>query len=230
MNILDIILHIDEYIPQWINAYGDWIYGILFAIIFIETGIVLMPFLPGDSLLFVIGSLTGAGHINFWFITILLSVAAIAGDSLNYWVGNKFGDKIAQKYLKPEDLEKTRIFFEKYGPKTIILARFIPIVRTLAPFTAGASKMNYTTFFKYNVFGGLLWVFLLVGAGHLLGSLPIVQENFEKAIYLVIFISLLPAIIEFINSRRHKAHPNIPDAAAAQIELNNIKNNPEIKE
>lgn len=233
MNILDVVLHVDKFIPEWINAYGNWIYAILFTIIFIETGVVFMPFLPGDSLLFVIGSLTGSGHINFWFITLLLSVAAIAGDSLNYWIGNKFGDKIAKKYLKPQDLEKTKEFFEKYGPKTIIIARFIPIVRTLAPFTAGASNMNYTTFFKYNIVGGLIWVYSLVGLGHLLGSLTFVKENFEKAIYFVIIISLFPAIFEFIKSRRVKKNGLINDkieAKKAVQELEEIKQNPELKE
>lgn len=206
--ILKFILHIDTYLELIINQFGALTYVILFVIVFAETGFVVTPFLPGDSLLFVAGTLAGKGLFSIWVLYITLLVAAILGDTLNYWIGHFLGPKVFQKknarLFNPAYLEKTQKFFAKHGGKTIILARFIPIIRTFAPFVAGIGTMNYSQFILYNIAGGFLWVTLFVWGGYFLGSLPIVQENFHTAIIVIIFLSLLPPTYEIIKSKREK--------------------------
>ncbi len=213
MEIFDFIIHFDDYLAKIIAAFGNWTYVILFVIVFAETGLVVTPFLPGDSLLFVVGTLAGSGlGLNIWIAYIVLLIAAVLGDTVNYWIGHKLGAKVfSQKnsrIFKQEYLEKTQDFYEKHGGKTIIIARFVPIVRTFAPFVAGVGKMNYSTFILYNVVGGFIWVTSLTFAGYFFGQLPIIQENFEYAVFGIIIISLIPMMYEYINhkriSKRHK--------------------------
>jgi membrane-associated protein len=205
MEIVDFILHIDDYLKTIIDAFGPLTYVILFGIIFAETGLVIMPFLPGDSLLFVVGALAGTGLLDFWMVYITLLIAAILGDTVNYWVGSLIGPRVFAKensrIFKKAYLVKTQEFYEKHGGKTIIIARFVPIVRTFAPFVAGVGKMHYKTFLIYNVSGAFVWVTSLTVAGYFFGSLPWIKNNFELAIFGIIFISLIPMIIEFL---RHK--------------------------
>jgi membrane-associated protein len=204
-NAIDLILHLDKYLADLGQEYGVWIYAILFLIIFCETGLVVTPFLPGDSLLFAVGALAATGGFDLPTILILLSVAAILGDTLNYWIGHQFGDYFINhpsKLIKKDYLDKTHAFYEKHGGKTIIIARFAPIVRTFAPFVAGVGKMTYGTFLTYNIAGGLLWIFSLTLAGFFFGNIPLVKKNFSLVIFGIIFISLLPMIWEFIQSRR----------------------------
>jgi membrane-associated protein len=207
MELVDFILHFDEYLAKIIAAFGNWTYVILFAIVFAETGLVVTPFLPGDSLLFVVGTLAASDFgLNIWIAYIVLLIAAILGDTVNYWFGNLLGERAFSKdnsrIFKKEYLEKTQQFYEKHGGKTIILARFVPIVRTFAPFVAGVGKMNYGTFFMYNVVGAFIWVTSLTFAGYFFGGLPIIQENFEYAVFGIILISLLPMIFEFISHKK----------------------------
>ena len=193
-SIIDLILHFDTYLPGIIAVYGFWTYLILFIIIFCETGFVVFPYLPGDSLLFVAGTLAGAGFLNLEILIVTLIAAAVLGDSANYWIGKTVGMKVLEtKYclVKKEQLEKTEEYFARYGGLTIVIARFVPFIRTFAPFLAGIGKMTYRWFVTYNVIGAGLWVLGFVLAGYFLGSLPIVQENFNFIIYAIIGISLL---------------------------------------
>ncbi|HJS20356.1 MAG TPA: DedA family protein [Anaerolineales bacterium] len=202
-NLVELFLHLDEQLAQIISQYGAWTYAILFAIIFLETGVVVTPFLPGDSLLFAAGSFAGLGSLNVWVLLILLSIAAITGDTVNYWIGHYMGDRAYNvKWIKKEYLDRTHAFFEKHGGKTIFLARFVPIVRTFAPFVAGMGHMSYGYFFSYNVFGGLVWVFLFTLMGYFFGNLPFVQQNFELVIIAILLISVLPIVWEFFKARR----------------------------
>ena len=207
--LIDIVLHLDRYLKELVPEYGLWIYAILFLIIFCETGLVVTPFLPGDSLLFAIGALGGAGALNLWVILLLLTVAAILGDTVNYWIGNLVGPKIfkgeGSRWLNRKHLDKTHQFYERYGGKTIIIARFVPIVRTFAPFVAGIGRMSYLKFMSFNVAGGVLWVFSMTLAGYFFGGLEIVKKNFSMVILLIIFISILPAVIEFWRERQKAA-------------------------
>lgn len=209
--MIDFILHLDKYLGMIIQQFGVFTYAILFLIIFAETGFVVTPFLPGDSLLFVAGTLAGQGYLSIVGLWVVLVAAAILGDTVNYWIGHFLGPKVFQKknskILNPEYIAKTQKFFEKHGGKTIILARFIPIVRTFAPFVAGIGKMHYETFILYNVIGGITWVSLFLLGGFFLGSLPIIQKNFHIAIFGIIGVSLLPPIYEFIKSKREKHEP-----------------------
>lgn len=204
--VLDLFLNLDEHLGNVIQHFGALTYVLIFVIIFSETGLVVAPFLPGDSLLFVGGTLAGAGHMNIWILYISLLAAAILGDTVNYWIGHYIGPKVFEnknsKIFKKEYLEKTREFYEKYGAKTIILARFFPIIRTFAPFVAGIGKMHYETFLLYNIIGGFLWVTLFTFAGFFFGGLEFIQHNFHYAVIGIIFISLIPMIIEFINYKR----------------------------
>jgi membrane-associated protein len=205
-SILDLFLHLDDHLGTIIEQFGAFTYVILFFIIFGETGLVVAPFLPGDSLLFVSGTLAGADLLNIWVVYLSLLAAAIAGDTVNYWIGHAIGPKVFSKQnsriFKKEYLEKTREFYEKYGGKTIILARFFPIIRTFAPFVAGVGKMHYQTFLLYNVVGGFLWVTFFTFAGYFFGGLAFIQHNFHYAVVGIIFISLIPMIAEFINYKR----------------------------
>ena len=216
-SLLDFILHIDNYLFVLIQDYGTWVYGILFLIIFVETGLVFMPLLPGDSLLFAAGSFCAGvqidgelAQLNLVVVLSLLIIAAILGDALNFWIGQKYGQKLAQikigKYalLKEKHLQQTHDFFEKHGSKTIIIARFVPIVRTFAPFTAGLANMRYPVFLKYNVVGGIGWVLGLTLLGYFFGNLQIVRENFETVIFGIIGLSLLPMFIAILKERLTK--------------------------
>lgn len=206
------ITHLNETLPVFISNHGNLIYLLLFMIIFIETGLVVMPFLPGDSLLFVAGSLAAIGALDFYLLLALLIPAAILGDSLNYWAGEFLGDRIAnltlfgKKLVRQKDLDKTHGYFEKYGVRTIVIARFVPIVRTLAPFVAGIGKMDYRRkFLPYNIIGGVLWIGLLLSAGFLFGQHPFVQKNYETVILGIVFISVLPMLVEFVRMRFAKS-------------------------
>lgn len=201
LRFIDIFLHLDLFLGDIIQQFGAWSYAILFLIIFCETGLVFAPFLPGDSLLFVSGAFAAAGAFQIIPLFVLLLVAAILGDAVNYWVGRELGEKFLHR-LKKEHVEKTQSFFERYGGKTIILARFVPIVRTIAPFVAGVGRMNYARFAMFNILGAILWVTLFVFAGYFFGNLPSVRDNFTLVILLVVFLSILPPILEWARSRR----------------------------
>lgn len=206
MEIFDFILHFDEYLANIITLFGAWTYVFLFAIIFAETGLVIAPFLPGDSLLFAVGAFAGGGFLDIWIVYIVMLLAAILGDTVNYWVGHHVGPKVFAKensrLFNKAYLEKTREFYEKHGGKTIILARFLPIIRTFAPFIAGIGKMHYSTFLLYNVIGAFVWVTSLTFAGYLFGGLPLVKANFEYVIFGIIVLSLLPLLSEYIKYKR----------------------------
>lgn len=212
MSLFDFIMHIDQHLAEFANEYGLWLYAILFLIIFVETGVVVMPFLPGDSLLFAAGMLAAqeTNDMNVWIMIAILLVAAILGDTLNYTIGKKVGYKatkvkiFGKNFIQEEHINKTHEFYEKYGSKTIVIARFVPIVRTLAPFVAGISKMHYGTFIKYNVGGGTIWVFGITLAGYFLGTIPFIKNNFEIVVMLIIVFSLLPIIIEFLKEKSKK--------------------------
>ena len=215
-SILDFILHLDVHLIAMIEDYGLWIYAILFLIIFVETGLVIMPLLPGDSLLFAAGTFCAgfkneageSAHLNLWIVLGLLIVAAILGDGLNYFFGKKIGLKVlkwkirGRQLVKQKYIDQTHAFYEKHGPKTIIIARFVPIVRTFAPFVAGIGEMSYAKFLKFNIIGGVSWVLGLTLMGYFFGNLTIVQENFEIVIFGIIGLSILPMIIEIIRAKR----------------------------
>ncbi|MDO8621315.1 MAG: DedA family protein [Candidatus Levybacteria bacterium] len=210
MEIINSILHVDESLATIINLFGPFTYIILFLIIFAETGFVVTPFLPGDSLLFAAGTLAGGNYLNILIIYFILLIAAILGDTVNYWVGHHLGARVFTKgnsrIFNKSYLEKTNEFYKKYGGKTIILARFVPIVRTFAPFVAGVGKMHYGTFLSYNVVGGFIWVTSLTFAGYFFGQIPFVRENFEYAVVGIVFISLLPILIEFVKHKYASGH------------------------
>ncbi|MFN8495891.1 MAG: DedA family protein [Caldilineaceae bacterium] len=202
--MLDLILHFDKHLEVFINNYGTLTYFILFAIIFAETGLVITPFLPGDSLLFAAGAIAAIGSLNVWSLILLLIIAAVLGDTVNYWVGNYIGPQAFSgkvPLLQQHHLEHTQQFYEKYGGKTIILARFVPIVRTFAPFVAGIGTMSYAKFITYNVVGGVAWVLLFTLLGYFFGNLPFVRANFELVVVAIIILSVLPAVWEIIKGR-----------------------------
>lgn len=209
--LIDFILHIDQHLVEIVNDYQTWTYLILFLIIFIETGVVVMPFLPGDSLLFAAGMLAAQpNELNVGLMIVILLIAAITGDSLNYAIGKRFGFRVTKfklfgrQIVKDEHIEKTHAFYTKYGSKTIVIARFVPIVRTLAPFVGGIGRMNYGTFLTYNIVGALLWVVGITLAGYFLGNIPIVRDNFSEVVLLIIFLSILPIFIELIREKFKK--------------------------
>jgi membrane-associated protein len=207
---LDVVLHLQEHLFQLTQDNGNWVYGILFLIIFCETGLVVTPFLPGDSLIFAVGALAAdpKSGLDIFVAGSLMVVAAIMGDAVNYWVGRTAGEQLARRFpkiIKPSYLDKTAAFFERYGGQTIILARFVPIVRTFAPFVAGSGSMNYARFMRFNVFGALLWVVLILPAGWFFGNIPIVKKNFELVVLGIIFVSVLPMVLEFWKARRQAA-------------------------
>jgi len=197
--MLSFILHIDLYLISLIQSYGNLVYLLLFLIIFMETGFVLTPFLPGDSLLFISGAIAATGLLDVYLIFLLLSLAAILGDTINYWIGSYFGEKVFSKFIKHEHIERTKLFFHHHGKKTIVLARFIPIVRTFAPFVAGIGKMNYFTFLGYNVIGGIVWVAMFVFSGYFFGNIPYVKDHFGLLVIAIILISLLPLLKEIVS-------------------------------
>lgn len=205
-NLLDLFLHLDEYLAGIITDYGAWTYGILFVVIFVETGLVVMPFLPGDSLLFAAGTFAALGSFNVWGLIGLLIIAAVTGDAVNYSIGHYLGERAYSiKWIKKEYLEKTHAFFEKHGGKAIFLARFVPIVRTFAPFVAGIGKMSYAYFATYNVVGGVIWVVLFTLLGFFFGNIPFVKANFEFVIVAIILISVVPMFVEWWKARREVA-------------------------
>ena len=206
LKFFDILLHLDKYINVVIQDYGQWTYLILFLIVFCETGLVVTPFLPGDSLLFVAGAFAALGSLNLVWVLVLLSVAAILGDTINYWVGNYIGPKVFQmensRIFKKEYLDRTHQFYEKYGPITIVIGRFVPIIRTFAPFLAGVGSMTYGKFLTYNVVGGILWIFSFTLGGYFFGNLPFVKKNFTLVIFAIIIISVMPTVIEYFRQRK----------------------------
>ena len=206
--LIDLFLHLDEHLSIVIQNYGTWTYGLLFLIIFLETGLVVTPFLPGDSLLFAAGTFAGLGSLNVVVLFLLLSAAAIIGDTVNYWIGHYIGPRAFSgeiRFLKKEYLDRTHEFYEKHGGKTIILARFVPIIRTFAPFVAGIGAMSYGHFITYNVVGGVAWVALFTFGGHFFGNLKFVQDNFTFVVLAIIFISVLPGVFEFLKERSRAA-------------------------
>ena len=216
---IDMVLHFDKYLPGIIETYGFWTYLILFVIIFCETGLVVTPYLPGDSLLFVAGALAGAGLLNIEVLIVSLIIAAVLGDSLNYWIGHTTGMKVLcwkWSFVKAEHLDETHKYFEKYGGFTIVIARFVPFIRTFAPFLAGVGKMSYRWFLTYNIIGGVLWICAFSLIGFFFGSLPIVKENFSLLVYAIIGISMLAVasvVLQIIRSAGAKAckEPESPE-------------------
>jgi membrane-associated protein len=207
--LVDLFLHLDVHLNTIIQNYGTWTYLILFLIVFCETGFVMTPFLPGDSLLFAAGTFAGQGSLDPWVLILLLSIAAVAGDTVNYWVGNYIGPKVFHKehvrFLNKEYLQRAHDFYEKYGGKTIILARFMPIIRTFAPLVAGIGKMNYFRFLAYNILGGIVWVLSFVLLGYYFGTLPYVKKNFSLVIIAIVILSIIPSVIEFLRHRRERS-------------------------
>ncbi len=206
-NFIDLFLHLDTHLNAITKEYGLLTYLLLFAIVFCETGLVVTPFLPGDSLLFATGALAATGSLNLSTLLIILCIAAIAGDTVNYHIGHLLRDKVARdeniRFVKKEHLDRTQKFFEKHGASTIIIARFVPIVRTFAPFVAGVGTMPYSTFISYNVIGGISWVTSFLLGGYFFGNLPVLKDNFSFVILGIIFVSLIPGFITYIQSKRN---------------------------
>ncbi|MGD0004547.1 MAG: DedA family protein [Anaerolineaceae bacterium] len=205
---INLILHLDKYLDLIIRSVGLWTYFILFVVIFIETGLVVTPFLPGDSLLFAAGAFAALGSLNMAALFVILALAAVLGDTANYWIGHYIGDRAfttKSRFFKREYLERTQAFYEKYGGKTIFLARFVPIIRTFAPFVAGVGKMRYGYFISYNVFGGILWTGLFIFAGYFFGNVPFVRNNFSLVVIAIVLISVVPAVVEVIRNRKSPA-------------------------
>ena len=208
MWLVDFILHIGDHLQELVKNYGNWIYAILFAIVFCETGLVVLPFLPGDSMLFAAGTIAAVGDMNIFVLIGLLIVAAILGDFVNFEIGKHFGQKLFSnpnsKIFKQSNLQKTHDYYEKYGGRTIIIARFIPIVRTFAPFVGGMGNMNYAQFARYNIVGAVLWVVSFTTLGYFFGQLPFVKEHFSWIMIAIIVFSLVPMIVEIIRHRKDK--------------------------
>jgi membrane-associated protein len=210
--LIDLFLHLDKHLEAVINAYGVWTYAFMFVIIFMETGFVITPFLPGDSLLFAAGTFAAKGWLNIWILLIVCSAAAILGDTVNYWIGHFIGPKAfsgESRFLKKEYLDRTHAFYEKHGGKTIILARFIPIIRTFAPFVAGIGAMTYSHFITYNVIGGIAWVSIFTLGGYFIGSIPFIQHNFELVVIAIIMISVLPMVVEYLRERARSSKTEV---------------------
>ncbi|MFZ3057498.1 MAG: DedA family protein [Minisyncoccales bacterium] len=202
MDLINIILHIDIYLAEIVNLYGMLSYFLLFAVIFVETGLVFVPFLPGDSLLFAAGAISAISSLNIGALIIILFIAAFLGDTTNYFIGKFFGNKLSTK-VNQKYLSRTQEFYKKYGGITIFLARFIPIIRTFAPFVAGLGKMNYNKFIIYNATGGLIWVLLFTLSGYFLGNIPQIKENFSIIVVIIILLSFVPVLFEFIKNKKH---------------------------
>jgi membrane-associated protein len=206
-SIIDFFLHLDQHLSQAISQYGGWTHLLLFLIVFCETGLVVTPFLPGDSLLFAAGTFAALGALDLRMVILLLIAAAIAGDTVNYWVGAYIGPRAFSgrvRFLKQEHVERTHAFYEKHGGKTIIMARFVPIIRTFAPFIAGVGAMSYAKFIGYNIVGAVLWVGLFVLGGYFFGNIRVVRENFTLVILAIIGVSLVPIIMESLRARRRR--------------------------
>jgi membrane-associated protein len=206
--LIDLFLHHDRHLSEMVAQYGTAVYGLLFAILFLETGVVVTPFLPGDSLLFACGALAATGALDARLLLVLLPVAVVLGDNTNYHIGRFVGPRAFSsrtRWLKREHLERTHAFYERHGGKTIVMARFVPIVRTFAPFVAGIGRMAYGRFLAYSIGGGLLWVGVCIGAGYAFGNIPVVKENFSIVVLLIVAISLLPIVLEYLKHRRRPA-------------------------
>lgn len=202
--VIDFVLHLDKYLTLIITAMGLWTYLILFLVIFVETGLVVMPFLPGDSLLFAAGAIAALGALDVKLLFVLMAVAAVLGDTANYWIGHYLGPRVFNEkipFLKKEYLDRTHAFYEKHGGKTIFLARFIPIIRTFAPFVAGVGRMRYGYFISYNIFGGIVWTALFIFAGYFFGNVEFVKENFSLVIIAIVLISVIPVVVEAMRGR-----------------------------
>lgn len=205
LQIVDFILHVDTYLSDIIARYGAWALALLFVVIFMETGVVVTPFLPGDSLIFAAATFAARGALNPWLLFILVAAAAVIGDTTNYWIGHRVGARAYTgevKWVKKEYMERTHAFFKKHGGKTIFLARFVPIIRTFTPFVAGVSQMPYGFFIRWNIIGGITWVAIFTLLGYFFGNIPFVQHNFELVIVAIIFISLVPAVVEGLKARK----------------------------
>lgn len=202
LTVINYFLHIDQHLQAFIVAYGYWVYGLLFVIVFCETGLIITPLLPGDSLLFAAGSLAALGEMNVHGLVVLLIVAAILGDAVNYWVGSFFGDKLFRKekswLFNPRYLQQAHAFYAKHGGKAIVIARFVPIIRTFAPFVAGMARMNYAQFFAYNTLGAILWVTSLTYLSYWFGNIPVIKENFGFVVLAIIFVSFLPTFLPWV--------------------------------
>ncbi len=219
-SLVDFILHLDTHLSHILQDFGLWSYLLFFVVIFCETGLVVTPFLPGDSLIFALGTFAASqGFPNIGLVFVVLAAAAILGDSANYAIGKYFGSLILKKegawFLKREHIERTHRFYERYGAKTIVLARFVPIVRTFAPLVAGVGKMSYAKFLTYNMTGGILWIALFVFGGYFFGNIPVVKENFTIVIFAIIIISIMPAVIEYVRETRRKSNERGPENAAS---------------
>ena len=209
MQLIEFILHVDQHLLEFVRNYGVWVYAILFLIIFVETGLVVMPLLPGDSLLFAAGAIAATGAMDTVLLSVLLIIAAVMGDSLNYQIGHYIGPRVFNmklRFINRDHLLKTQSFFEKHGGKTIIFARFMPIIRTFAPFIAGVGSMKYSRFLMFNVVGGVAWVLSFIWLGYFFGNLPIIKDNFTYVIFAIIILSLIPAMVEFV--RHHWLNNN----------------------
>ncbi len=201
--LVDLFLHLDVHLSAIITQYGAWTYGLMFLVIFIETGLVVTPFLPGDSLLFAAGTFAAIGALNIWLLFLLLAAAAVLGDTVNYWIGHYIGERAYNiKWIKREYLIRTQTFFDKYGRSTIFLARFVPIVRTFAPFVAGIGQMPYGAFISYNIFGGIAWVALFTFAGYFFGNIPFIRQHFSLVVIAIVLISIVPMVIEAVKAQR----------------------------
>ena len=211
--LIDFVLHIDRHLLELVQQYGTWVYGILFAIVFAETGLVVTPFLPGDSLLFAVGAFAATGVLNPWLSFGLLVAAAIGGDAVNYSVGRKIGPRLlgrgdgpafSHRLINPEHVKRAHEFFEQHGGQAVVLARFVPIVRTFLPFVAGAAEMSAPAFLFYNISGGIAWVALCMGAGYIFGNVPIIKNNFSLVTIGIVFVSILPMVFEYLRHRRKR--------------------------
>ena len=206
LNFIDIFIHLDQHLSLLIQSFGGWAYLIVFLVIFCETGLVVTPILPGDSLLFGLGAIAAVGALKVEWLFVMLSIAAIAGDTVNYMIGHYVGPRVfareSGRFFKKEYLERTHRFYEKYGGKTIVIARFVPIIRTFAPFVAGIGSMTYSRFIVYNIVGGISWIALFIFGGYYFGNLSIVKRNFTLVIFAIILISILPGVIEYVRQRR----------------------------
>ena len=200
--IIQIFLYLDQYLGGIIKSYGIFVYFLLFFVIFLETGFVIIPFLPGDSLLFVAGTFAATGALNLYVLLILFSLAAIIGDTVNYFVGNYFGVKVFSKFINKKYMDKTKDFYHKYGVKTIVICRFVSIIRSMAPFVAGIGQMDYKKFLAYNVIGGLAWVAVFVFGGYFFGTIPLIKNNLTISIIIIIILSMIPAVIEYFKIRK----------------------------
>lgn len=214
--LIDLFLHLDTHLSSVISQYGVWTYALLFLVIFVETGLVVTPFLPGDSLIFAAATFAALGSLNVVLLFVLLAAAAVLGDTVNYWIGHYLGERAYHiRWIKKEYLDRTHAFFERHGGKTIFLARFVPIIRTFAPFVAGVGRMSYGYFFSYNVFGGIAWVALFTGAGYLFGNIPFIRDHFSLVVLGIVIVSVMPMVVEAIRSRR-ESKPAAPTLTRAE--------------